>query len=118
MMSTPRQWSVVSAELGIGRGSEQSGTRPVIVVSRDSFNANSRLVHVLPITTLRPGRHIYSWEVALDAHAGGQPNDSVVLAQQGRTITHERIIHLYGEVTDPSIRAMVRDALRNFLDLR
>lgn len=118
MMEPVRQWSLVSAELGVGRGSEQSGTRPVIVVSRNAFNFNSRLVHALPITTLRPGRIVYSWEVELPALAAGQPNDSVILAQQGRTVSMDRLGIVYGHLADENIRAAVREALRLFLDLR
>jgi mRNA interferase MazF len=40
---------IYQAELSPTQGSEQSGTRPVIIVSRDALNAVSTVVVVVPV---------------------------------------------------------------------
>ncbi|MDJ0578596.1 type II toxin-antitoxin system PemK/MazF family toxin [Crocosphaera sp.] len=39
-------------------GSEQGGTRPVIIVSRDAINAYSSVVLAVPCTTYRSNKRI------------------------------------------------------------
>jgi mRNA interferase MazF len=46
----PVRGDLFSARLDPTEGSEQAGTRPVVIVSRDSINANSPVVVVVPIT--------------------------------------------------------------------
>ena len=111
------QWWVYRADLEPTRGSEQAGTRPVLVVSRDSFNQALPIVGVLPLTSARPGRRIYPTEVLLPAGAAGQPADSIVLAHQVRTLSTRRLGAAYGELRNPELRSAVRQALRVFLDL-
>ena len=46
-----RRGEVYDARLEQTDGSEQGGTRPVIIVSRDAINATSRIVLAVPCTT-------------------------------------------------------------------
>jgi mRNA interferase MazF len=113
----PLQWRVVRSNLDPVRGSEQSGERPVLIVSRETFNEVLSVIHVLSLTTRRPGRKLRHGEVLLPAGVAGQPNESIVLAYQGRTISKDRIVRSYGSLTDEDLRARVRDALKVYLDL-
>ncbi len=113
----PLQWKVVLAQLNPTRGSEQAGTRPVLIVSEESSNTLLPIVTVLPLTTWRPGRRIYPNEVLLPAQSAGQQNDSVVMAYQIRTLTKERILTEIGLLGDETLRNQVRAALRIHLDL-
>lgn len=117
-MSPPAfQWRLFRASLDSSTGSEQAGTRPVLVVSREVINRALPVVAVVPLTTLKPGRRVYSTEVLLPSGAAGQPDISLVLAHQVRTISVHRLGAPYGELTDPGLRAKVREALRVYLDL-
>lgn len=49
---------VFEAALDPVKGSEQSGQRPVVVVSRDALNEFLDTVVVVPFTTLREGRSV------------------------------------------------------------
>jgi mRNA interferase MazF len=89
----------------------------VLVVSREAINRSLPVVAVLPLTTCKPGRKVYSSEVLIPAGAAGQPVDSVVLGHQVRTISRRRLGERYGQLTDPSLREGVRNALKVFLDL-
>ena len=111
------QWQVVRVELDPTRGSEQAGERPALVVSRESINSALTVVAILPITTRRPGRRIHSTEVLLPAGTAGLPNESVVMAQQIRTISKERIGRTYGRLDEEGLQSAVRDAIRTYLDL-
>lgn len=111
------QWRLFRAVLDPTLGSEQAGTRPVLVVSREVINQALPVVAVVPLTSLKPGRRVYSTEVLIPAGAAGQPEASLVLAHQVRTISVHRLGSSYGELADPGLRFRVREALRVFLDL-
>ncbi|MBI2863395.1 MAG: type II toxin-antitoxin system PemK/MazF family toxin [Chloroflexi bacterium] len=112
----PLQWAVFQAVLDPVQGSEQSGMRPVLVVSNDEFNQVMQNVTVLPMTSTQ--RHIYPAEVLLVGGEAGQPRDSIVLAHQIRTISRLRLRHQLGRLDDPALREAVRRAMRQHLDLR
>jgi len=61
---------VVEADLDPTRGSEQRGTRPVLIVNNEDFNDAVRNVTVLPLTSTRRG--LYPSGVWIPAGAGGQ----------------------------------------------
>ena len=69
-------------------GREQSGRRPALIISADTFNAGrSELVVVLPITsTVRP----LSLHVRVEPPEGGLRNSSVVLCEQIRSVSVDR----------------------------
>jgi mRNA interferase MazF len=113
----PVQWGLYRAALDPVVGSEQTGTRPVLVVSRESVNRALPIVAALPLTTRRPGRRVYSTEVLLPAGAAGQPDESIVMAHQARTISAHRLRQRLGGLDAPELRAAVRAALALYLDL-
>ena len=53
------KWGIFIADLNPVQGSEQKGTRPVIVVSDEDFNRLMPVVTILPITSLKEGRRVY-----------------------------------------------------------
>ena len=111
------QWTVFRARLDPTEGSEQAGTRPVLVVSREVINQALPIVGVVPLTRRKPGRRIYSTEALLPAGAAGQPEDSVAMAHQIRTISRDRLGTPYGQVVDPDLRISIREAIRIYLDV-
>lgn len=109
------QWAVVEADLNPVIGSEQSGVRPVLVVSNEDFNQAIANLTILPLTSTK--RQLYPSEVLVPAMAAGQPLTSIVMAHQIRTISKQRIIRTVGYLEDPVLRQSVREALREHLDL-
>lgn len=114
---TPLQWQVFHAQLDPASGSEQAGSRPVLVVSRESINRSLPLVGVVPLTSFKPGRRIYPTEVLLPKDTAGLPQDSLALAHQIRTLAVARLGKHYGSLQDVDLREAVRGAMKIFLDL-
>jgi len=51
-------------------GSEQSGSRPVVIVCRDAINRANNVAIVIHCTTYRPARRIYPSQVPLEPPVG------------------------------------------------
>lgn len=113
----PVQWGVYRGRLDPVEGSEQAGRRPVLVVSRQSILDSLPVVTVLPLTSRKPGRRIYSTEAVLPAGVAGLEHDSVAMAHQIRTLSVSRLEVHFGTVGDVALRSEIRRALRTFLDL-
>lgn len=119
---TSLRWAIVIADLEPVQGREQGGTRRVLVVSNEPYHASGRLT-VCPVTTAW-AQPRYPNEVAIPKGHAGQTADAVILCHQVRTLSAERIrtteVLAQGgvqRVTDPAIRASVRDALGRHLGL-
>lgn len=88
-----RRSEVYDAHLDPTEGSEQGGTRPVITVSRDAINANSRVVLAVPCTTYHPQRRIYPSQILISAHPGSplrKPINKYFMGWRGSSFLHLR----------------------------
>lgn len=112
--SRPRRGEVWFADLNPTRGHQQRGTRPVLVLSVDTFNAGpAELVTVLPITsTVRP----IPSHVEVLAPEGGLESRSAILADQVRTIARERVARRSGAVSGTTL-SRVEEVVRILLGL-
>ena len=112
----PLRWAVIRVGLDPARGHEQGGTRRALVVSYEPFH-RSGLATVCPISAARDEVR-YPGEVALPVGMAGQTRAGVILCQQLRTISLERLAGPSdGRVTDPRFRRAVRTALAHHLGL-
>lgn len=85
-----KRGDIYFAELNPVQGSEQGGMRPVLVVQNDVGNSYSPTTIVLPITS-RLAKPKLPTHVALSRQESGLTRDSVVLAEQIRTIDKVRL---------------------------
>jgi mRNA interferase MazF len=76
------------ADLSPGRGHEQRGRRPVLVLSHDIFNERSGTVIAMAITS-HPQKA--GFPLTLEIEGGGKPKRSWVKISQVRTLAAERI---------------------------
>lgn len=97
-------------------GSEASGRRPAIVVSRDSVNRSSPVVLVVPCTRYRPERRIYPSQVVLRAGQGGLALDSIAQGEQLRVVSKSRLLRQRGSLSSGAMAAL-SSALALVLDL-
>lgn len=111
------QWCIFWADLEPVKGSEQAGTRPVLVISADEVNEALPIVTVLSITSVKPGRHIYLTEVLLSMKDTGLPKDSIAMAYQIRAIAKERLGVECGNICSHELQEKIRTAIKTYLDL-
>ncbi|MEW6227585.1 MAG: type II toxin-antitoxin system PemK/MazF family toxin [Bacillota bacterium] len=109
------RWKIFWANLDPVVGSEQSGRRPVLVVSAEEVNQNLPIVTVLPLTSVGPARRVYPTEVCLSGEVTGLPRDSLVMAHQIRTISKRRLEEECGSVEGVDKREEIRAAIERHL---
>jgi len=104
------------ARLDPAEGSEQGGTRPVVVISRDAINKNSPVVVVASITDAANKKKIYPSHVKIAVGAGGLTIDSIVICEQIRAISKTRLKRFMGKLDEAAL-ASIESALKITLDL-
>lgn len=98
------------AELDPVRGSEQAGTRPVMVMQSDKINRFTSTVLAIPFTTnLR--RATLPTCVSVAAGEGGLTSESVALCHQLRVLDKNRLVKRLGEVGDVTLEAIEKSLL-------
>ena len=113
-MADPHRGEIWLADLRPTRGRKQSGRRPVLVVSVNSFNAGpADLIIVLPLTSTQRDIPLH---VKIDKGDGGVRNDSVILCEAIRSISKDRLVTRWGTLSREAL-AEVEDRLRILLDL-
>ena len=101
---------IYSANLDPVVGSEQGGSRPVVVVQNDVGNRFSPTVIVLAVTSQLHKARLPT-HVQIHAGAQGLARDSVVLAEQVRTLDKRRLKERIGQLP-PEEMARIDQALR------
>ena len=114
-MRTVRRGEVWLADLEPTRGREQSGERPVLIVSTDQFNqGRARLVVAVPFTTRKRDLPIH---VEVRPPDGGLRDVSFAMCEQIRSIAIDRLgSQPFGGVS-ASVLGSVEDRLRLLLGL-
>ncbi len=111
---SPKRGEVWLADLGPTFGHERGGTRPVLVVSVDTFNAGrSGLVVVLPITSRIRTLPLH---VPVTPPEGGLRTPSSILCDAVRSIDQGRLVDYWGAV-NPATMALVEGCLHRLLGL-
>ncbi len=96
-----RRGEIYLVDWSNGRGSEQSGIRPSLVVQNDVGNEHSSTTIVAAVTTRR-GR-TYPFQVTISSDDSGLPKDSIVKCEQIQTIAKDRLGQLMGRLDDESM---------------
>jgi mRNA interferase MazF len=96
-----KRGDVYLADLDPTKGSEQAGTRPVLVFQHNTLNKVTRTVVVIPFTKTLRMAHLPSC-VLVPAGEGGLRYDSVALCHQIRALDKSGLLTYWG--TLPSIR--------------
>lgn len=113
----PVRGDVFSARLDPTEGSEQAGTRPVVVISRDSINSNSPVVVIVPVTDAANVKRLYPSHAHFPKGTGGLRMDSIAKAEQIRAIQISRFVAYYGRI-DRDALARIEEAIKITLALK
>lgn len=101
-----RQGEIWFANLNPTKGSEQSGTRPVVIVSGDTLNNALPIVIVVPITS-----KIKSYPTCVMVPASnmsGLKNDSEAIPFQIRAIAKKRLTKRVGLINEEGLREIFK----------
>ena len=93
-----RRGEIYRADLNPRTGSEQSGRRPVVVVSRDALNQvpTWRSVNVVPLSTSGRQARRGLTTIVLQRGTAGLVEDSVALCHQVTTLDRGKLSMLIG----------------------
>ena len=98
------------ADLSPVVGSEQGGIRPVIIIQNDIGNKHSPTVIAAAITS-QTGKNKLPTHIEIGSQENGLKSDSVVLAEQIRTIDKSRLKEKIGHIDDDAIMSKINSAL-------
>ena len=90
MESTVKRGDIFYADLSPVVGSEQGGTRPVLIVQNDTGNRHSPTVIAAAITS-QTGKARLPTHINIAGGSVGLSKDSVILLEQIRTIDKKRL---------------------------
>lgn len=98
------------ADLSPVIGSEQGGVRPVIIIQNDIGNKHSPTVIAAAITS-QMGKSKLPTHIEIGSQNNGLKADSVVLAEQIRTIDKSRLKEKIGHIEDDNLMNRINNAL-------
>ena len=98
------------ADLSPVIGSEQGGIRPVVIIQNDMGNKYSPTVIAAAITS-QTGKNKLPTHIEIGSQDCGLKSDSVVLAEQIRTIDKSRLKEKIGHIDDGQIIDKINNAL-------
>lgn len=98
------------ADLSPVVGSEQGGIRPVLIIQNDLGNKYSPTVIAAAITSQKTKNKLPT-HIEIDSKDNGLKADSVVLAEQIRTIDKSRLKEKIGHIDDNEVINKINSAL-------
>ena len=90
-----RRGDIYWVDLPDSKGREIKDIHPAVVVSNDKQNTASPLIVIMPITSLKEGDKVFSFQVPITLR-----EKSVILVDQIRTIDRDKFKDKIGEVDD------------------
>lgn len=110
-----RRYDIVQVDLSGAVGSEQGGVRPVLILQNDIGNTFSTTTIVAPFSSRLKSLNQPTHTLIKKSVDTGLKNDSVLLGEQIRVISTQRIIRKIGTVTDEKERESIKRVyLANF----
>ena len=107
---TIKRGDMFYADLSPVIGSEQGGVRPVLIIQNDTGNKYSPTVIAAAITS-QTGKNKLPTHIEIGLENGGLKSDSVILAEQIRTIDKSRLKEKIGHIDDTQIISKLNNAL-------
>ena len=106
---------VIKIDLSGSIGSEQGKIRYGVVIQNDKGNIHSTTTIIIPFTHKIKGLHIPTHALIRKTKENGLKSDSMLLGEQIRVVSEQRIIEKVGRITDEkSLREIRRVYEANF----
>lgn len=103
-----KRYDIVQADLSGTVGSEQGGVRPVLVIQNDIGNLHSPTTIVMPLSTRVKNPNQPTHTLIRSSADTGLKIDSILLGEQMRVISNQRIKRKIGVVTDEKEKREIR----------
>lgn len=107
---TIKRGDMFYADLSPVVGSEQGGIRPVVIIQNDLGNKYSPTVIAAAITS-QLGKTKLPTHIVINSKELGLKSDSVILAEQVRTIDKSRLKEKIGHIEDKLLMQKINSAL-------
>jgi mRNA interferase MazF len=111
--TTPRRGEIWLVNFNPGRGSEQKGIRPALVIQNDTGNLHASITIVAAITTTIKE---FPVTIVVPSGEGGLRQRSMINLTQVLTIDKERLQKRLGNLSDVTLQR-VNEAIRISLDV-
>lgn len=107
----PRRGEIWLVDWNPGRGSEQLGKRPALIIQTDAANSNSRYPNTIVLTLSTKGLPV-STHVSVDPDSGnGLRSRSWVKCEQVLTVSKERLLQKWGTVSADTLARIEKAVL-------
>ena len=107
---TIKRGDMFYADLSPVVGSEQGGVRPVLIIQNDLGNKYSPTVIAAAITS-QTNKTKLPTHIEINGDSKGLKNNSVILAEQIRTIDKSRLKEKIGHIDDELVMNKINNAL-------
>ena len=104
-----RRFDIIMVDLSGVIGNEQGGIRPVVVIQNDIGNTFSPTTIVMPLTKKIKNLGQPTHTLIKSNADSGLKMDSMLLGEQMRVISNQRIISKVGSIVDENERSAVRN---------
>lgn len=105
-----RRFDIITVDLSGVIGNEQGGIRPVVVIQNDIGNVCSPTTIIMPLTKKIKNLGQPTHALIKGNANSGLKMDSMLLGEQMRVISNQRIISKIGVVADENERLAIRNA--------
>ena len=110
----PSRAEIWEINLGKGKGHEQAGQRPGLIVSVNKFNHGpAGLVVALPLTSV--DKQI-PWHVKIEPPEGGVKQESYIKTEDIRSLSKRRLSKRWGTILDTTMEK-IEDRMRILLKI-
>jgi len=116
MTGSVRRGEIWRVDWSPGRGSEQRGVRPALVIQTDAANLNPRYPNTIVVAISTKGKPV-PFHVPVEPSPGnGLKRRSYIKAEQLLTISKERLVECIG-VLEKDVLIQVEEAVKLVLEL-
>ncbi|MCD6427177.1 MAG: type II toxin-antitoxin system PemK/MazF family toxin [Caldisericaceae bacterium] len=116
-MNVPRRSEIWLVNWNPGRGSEQKGIRPSLIIQTNAGNENPLYPNTIVLTISTKGRELPFHILIKPSSKNGLSKPSFIKCEQILTISKERLVKKIGEL-EPEETESVEEALQLVLDLK
>jgi mRNA interferase MazF len=88
-----------------GRGSEQTGIRPAVIIQTDAANRNPHYPNTIVLTISTKGKEVPFHVSVNPSEENGLKEPSFIKCEQILTISKERLIHCVGRLENERLEA-------------